>query len=186
MKRKSHVEVICGSMYSGKSEELIRRIKRAIIANKKVQLFKPKLDNRYSDTAVVTHDGVGHESEIVDNAHHLISLVKEDTEVVGIDEIQFFDRAVVDVASQLTKRGIRVVVAGLDMYSTGEEFGPIGELMVKAKYVTKLHAVCVGCGDDAMYSHAISENYETNSESQVKVGSVGDYIAVCEDCRDKF
>lgn len=186
MTRKSYLEVICGSMYSGKSEELIRRIKRAIIANKKVQLFKPKLDDRYSATEVVTHDGVKHESEIVDNSTHLLSLVRNDTEVVGIDEVQFFSEDIVDTVVELTNRGIKVIVAGLDMYSTGEPFGPIGNLMVKAKYVQKLHAVCVGCGRDAYISHAVSENYDTNTESKVKVGSVGEYIAVCEDCRDKF
>lgn len=185
-KKKSFLEVVCGSMYSGKSEELIRLIKRAKIANKKVQLFKPALDNRYSEDEVVTHAGESLKAQIAKDAIHLLSLVEEDTEVVGIDEVQFFSNDIIEVVMGLTERGIKVIAAGLDMYSTGETFGPIDTLMVKAKYVKKLHAVCVGCGRDAMYSHAISENYNTNTESKVKVGSVGDYIAVCEVCRDNY
>lgn len=186
-KKRGHLEVICGSMFSGKSEELIRLLKRAIIANKKVQLFKPRIDDRYSDTEVVTHDGSSrHKSQVVEDAKHLLSLVEDDTRVVGIDEVQFFDKDIVEVIDTLTQNGKRVIVAGLDMYSSGDPFGEIGTLMAKAKYVKKIHAVCVGCGENSYYSHAISENKETNTTSKVEVGSFGKYIAVCENCRDDF
>lgn len=185
-KKRSYFELVCGSMYSGKSEELIRRIKRSKIANKKTQLFKPVLDDRYSNTEVVTHAGEALEAEIVKDSHHLLASVNPDTEVVGIDEVQFFDVEIVNAIETLNENGIKVICAGLDMYSSGEPFGPIAMLLVKAKYVDKLHAVCVGCGDDAYISLAIQSNKDSNNQSTVKVGSTGEYIAVCEDCKDKI
>lgn len=178
-------EVICGSMYCGKTEELIRRLKRVKIANKKYQLFKPKIDNRYSESEVVTHAGESLKAQIVEDSEHLLSLIEEDTEVVGIDEVQFFDNSIIDVIEKLNKRGIRVIAAGLDMYSDGTPFGPMPILMAKAKYVDKLHAVCVDCGDEAYISYAINNNKSLNTKSTVKVGSVGDYIALCEKCRER-
>lgn len=187
MKKISFLELVVGSMYSGKSEELIRRIKRAKIANIKFQLFKPEIDNRYSKTEIVTHDKSStFEAQTVKDATHLLSLVEKDTKVVGIDEVQFFDKSIVGVIETLNKNGIRVIASGLDMYSSGEPFGEIGTLMAKAKYVTKLHAVCVYCGENAYISLAISNNQETNDKSTIKIGSTGEYVAVCEDCKEKI
>ncbi|AEO93397.1 thymidine kinase [Bacillus phage G] len=184
MKKRGYLEIISGGMYSGKSEELIRRLKRCSFANIKFQLFKPEIDNRYSENKVVTHDKDSQLSALsVSTPKELISLVESDTTVVGIDEVQFFDETIVEVIEQLNEKGIRVVAAGLDMYSTGEPFGSTGILMAKAKYVSKLHAVCVVCGNNAYISKAISENDSANNESTVKVGSVGDYVAVCENCK---
>jgi thymidine kinase len=140
------IEVVCGSMFSGKTEELIRRVKRANIARRRVQVFKPLIDNRYSVDEVASHDGLRSRAELVSNAQEIASLVRDDTEVVAIDEVQFFDAGVVDLCEQLAAAGKRVIVAGLDQDFRGEPFGPLPALMSKAEAVDKLHAICVVCG----------------------------------------
>ncbi len=148
------IEVITGSMFSGKTEELIRRLKRAIIAKQRVKIFKPALDNRYDDTRVVSHDKNHISSLVVDNARQILDYVDiADIQVVGIDEAQFFDMDIVDVANELANKGIRVIIAGLDMDFRGKPFGPMPYLMAVAEYVTKVHAICTRTGNLAHYSH---------------------------------
>ena len=146
------IEVICGSMFSGKTEELIRRLNRARIAKQRVEIFKPGLDVRYSDAHIVSHDQSSIPCTTVDTAEQLRLLTAE-VDVVGIDEAQFFDEAIVDVCNELANRGLRVIVAGLDMDSEGRPFGPMPFLMATAEYVTKVHAVCMHTGRLAHYSH---------------------------------
>ncbi|WP_182101603.1 thymidine kinase [Niallia taxi] len=183
-----YTECIAGSMYSGKSTELRRRAKKLRIAGKKVIIFKPLIDNRYSATEVVTHDGESIDCIVVKDAKDMLDYIDSTVDAVGIDETQFFSDDVIPVIfDELNRKfGIRVVCAGLDMYSSGEPFGPMAVIMAKSKYVTKLHAVCVDCGGDAYISHAIESNESTNKESKVKVGSVGEYVALCETCRAKY
>jgi thymidine kinase len=146
------IEVICGSMFSGKTEELIRRLNRARIAKQRVEIFKPGVDVRYSDAHIVSHDQSSIPCTTVDTAEQLRLLTAE-VDVVGIDEAQFFDEAIVDVCNELANRGLRVIVAGLDMDSEGRPFGPMPFLMATAEYVTKVHAVCMHTGRLAHYSH---------------------------------
>jgi thymidine kinase len=146
------IEVICGSMFSGKTEELIRRLNRARIAKQRVEIFKPGVDVRYSDAHIVSHDQSAIPCTTVDTAEQLRLLTAE-VDVVGIDEAQFFDEAIVDVCNELANRGLRVIVAGLDMDSEGRPFGPMPYLMATAEYVTKVHAVCMHTGRLAHYSH---------------------------------
>ena len=153
------IEVICGSMFSGKTEELIRRLKRAKFANQKVIIFKPVTDNRYSENKVVSHDANEIFSHSVKKANEILDLI-EDFDVVAIDEAQFFDTEIVDVCNQLANSGIRVIVAGLDMDFKGKPFGPMPNLMAIAEFVTKVHAICVKTGNLANFSHRISENDE--------------------------
>lgn len=172
------IEVVCGSMFSGKTEELIRRVKRATYARQPVQLFKPRVDNRYDDVKVVTHEGLGHDAVPVSDARELLSLVDWDrTRIVGIDEVQFFSDDVVQACEELADRGIRVIVAGLDQDYLGKPFGPIPALMAVAEYVTKLHAVCARCGANACRSQRITAN-----ESQLFVGGAASYQARCRAC----
>ncbi len=160
------IEVITGSMFSGKTEELIRRLKRAIIAKQSVKIFKPSLDNRYDDTHVVSHDKNQISSLVVDNARQILEFVDvADIQVVGIDEAQFFDMDIVDVANELANNGVRVIIAGLDMDFRGKPFGPMPYLMAVAEYVTKVHAICTRTGNLAHYSHRI-----TPSEDLILVG----------------
>lgn len=151
------IEVICGSMFSGKTEELIRRLKRAQIARQKVEIFKPLVDKRYNDEMVVSHDANQIRSTPVPAAAN-IPLLTTDVDVVGIDEAQFFDDEIVQVCNDLANRGIRVIVAGLDMDFKGNPFGPMPNLMATAEYVTKVHAVCTRTGNLAHYSHRLTEN----------------------------
>ena len=144
--RKGYIEVICGSMFSGKTEELIRRLKRAKFANQRVEIFKPKLDVRYSEEDVVSHDSNAIRSTPVDSSGNIL-LMSAGVDVVGIDEAQFFDHNLVDVCRQLADNGVRVIVAGLDMDYRGVPFGPMPALMATAEYVTKVHAICVRCGN---------------------------------------
>jgi thymidine kinase len=171
------IEVIAGSMFSGKSEELIRRLRRAKIARQRVQVFKPRIDVRYSHDHIVSHSEMRHESSTVETAAELLSKVEKETEVVGIDEGQFFDNDLVDVANELAGRGMRVIIAGLDQDYTGKPFEPMPQLLAIAEYITKTHAICVRCGQPANYSQRTFD-----SEERVAVGAGGMYEARCRRC----
>jgi thymidine kinase len=171
------VEVIAGAMFSGKSEELIRRLRRAKIARQKVQVFKPDLDSRFSDDHIVSHSEMRHESSRVRSVAELLKTLEPDTEVVGIDEAQFFDNELVEAANQLAKRGMRVIIAGLDQDYTGKPWEPMPQLLAIAEYITKTHAICMKCGQPANYSQRIFE-----SEERVAVGAAGMYEARCRRC----
>jgi thymidine kinase len=171
------IEVVCGSMFSGKTEELLRRIKRARLAKQVVQLFKPKVDDRYDAVKVVSHEGMNADASPVADAKELLSRVRKESVVVGIDEVQFFDQAIVSVVESLADRGVRVIVAGLDQDSRGQPFGPMPQLMATAEYVTKLHAVCVSCGGQASRSQRLVAN-----EGQLFVGGAAAYEARCRRC----
>ncbi|PTT03724.1 thymidine kinase [Pedobacter sp. HMWF019] len=173
---RGSIEVICGSMFSGKTEELIRRLKRAEIAKLKVEIFKPKTDIRYDETAVVSHDLNSVQSTPVDNSSAILFL-NADTQVVGIDEAQFFDEDLPEVCNKLAAKGIRVIVAGLDMDFSGKPFGPMPALMAIAEIVTKVHAVCVCCGSPAMYSYR-----KVASEARVLLGEKESYEPRCRYC----
>ncbi len=170
------VEVICGSMFSGKTEELIRRVKRTQFANQKMILFKPDIDNRYSDEDVVSHQGTAQPAVMVKNSSEILDLVN-DERVVAVDEAQFFDEGIVHVCSELANRGVRVICAGLDMDYLGNPFGPMPALLSIAEYVTKVHAICVSCGNLAQFSYRFSD--ET---AQVLVGAVDRYKPLCRSC----
>jgi thymidine kinase len=174
--RRGWIEVICGSMFSGKTEELIRRLKRAKIANLKVEIFKPTIDVRYDEMNIVSHDDQAILSTPVDNSQTLL-LMAQDADVIGIDEAQFFDDEIANVCDTLALKGIRVIVAGLDMDFTGKPFGQMPFLMAKADYVTKLHAICVKCGHIANYSYRIIPN-----EEQIMLGAKNAYEARCRKC----
>ncbi len=171
------IEVIAGSMFSGKSEELIRRLRRARIARLKVQVFKPEIDVRYSANHIVSHSEMRHESGVVKSAREVLAKVEPATEVVGIDEAQFFDNDLVEVANELARRGLRVIIAGLDQDYTGQPFEPMPQLLAIAEYITKTHAICVRCGQPANYSQRIFE-----SEELVAVGAGNMYEARCRRC----
>jgi thymidine kinase len=176
-KRSGWIEVIAGSMFSGKSEELIRRLRRAKIARQRVQVFKPDIDVRYSRDHIVSHSEMRHESSAVTTAAEIRALVQAETEVVGVDEGQFFDHDLVAVANDLAHGGVRVIVAGLDQDYTGRPFGPMPHLLAVAEYITKTHAICVRCGEPANYSQRIIE-----AEGQVVVGASDAYEARCRRC----
>jgi thymidine kinase len=171
------IEVIAGSMFSGKSEELIRRLRRAKIARLKVQVFKPEIDVRYSRDHIVSHSEMRHESRVARTAAEILAQVEPDTQVVGIDEGQFFDNELVSVANTLAQRGLRVIVAGLDQDYTGRPFEPMPQLLAVAEYITKTHAICVRCGQPANYSQRIVE-----VEGRVVVGAADAYEARCRRC----
>lgn len=171
------VEVIAGSMFSGKSEELIRRLRRARIARQKVQVFKPELDSRFSDNHIVSHSEMRHESANSRSATEIMAKVDPDTEVVGIDEGQFFDNDLVQVANDLARRGVRVIIAGLDQDYTGKPWEPMPQLLAIAEYITKTHAICMKCGQPANYSQRTFE-----SEERVAVGASDKYEARCRRC----
>ena len=171
------IEVIAGSMFSGKSEELIRRLRRARIARLKVQVFKPEIDVRFSRDHIVSHSEMRHESSAVRSAREILELVDPATEVVGIDEGQFFDNDLVEVVNTLAGRGVRVIVAGLDQDYTGRPFEPMPQLLAVAEYITKTHAICVRCGQPANYSQRIVE-----VEGRVVVGASDAYEARCRRC----
>jgi len=176
-KRRGWIEVICGSMFSGKTEELIRRLKRATFAKQKVEIFKPAVDKRYDDNDVVSHDSNSIRSTPVESSQSIL-LLANDVEVVGIDEAQFFDMELVNVCNELANQGIRVVVAGLDMDFRGFPFGPIPALLATAEYVTKVHAICMVCGNLANHSHRL----DTSNESLVVLGETETYQPLCRDC----
>ncbi len=171
------IEVIAGSMFSGKSEELIRRLRRAKIARQKVQVFKPEVDTRFSQDHIVSHSEMRHESSNVSSTKDLLARLEPDTEVVGIDEGQFFDNELVAVANTLAQRGVRVIIAGLDQDYTGKPWEPMPQLLAIAEYITKTHAICMKCGQPANYSQRTFE-----SEERVAVGAAGMYEARCRRC----
>jgi len=171
------IEVIVGSMFSGKSEELIRRLRRARIARQKVQVFKPKIDDRFSKVEIVSHSDMRHDSIAVSNAEELLANIEDGTEVVGIDEGQFLDEGLVKVSNELANRGIRVIIAGLDQDYTGKPFEPMPQLLSIAEFITKTHAICVKCGETANYSQRTSD-----STARVEVGASDKYEARCRKC----
>ena len=176
--KKGWIEVICGSMFSGKTEELLRRIRRAEFAQQEIELFKPAIDTRYDETDVVSHNENSRVSTPVHNSSEILLYVNmESVQVVAIDEIQFFDDGIVDVCNTLANAGIRVIVSGLDMDYLGNPFGPMPKLMAVAEYVSKQHAICTRCGDLAHYSHRI-----VATEGQVLLGEKDSYEPLCRRC----
>ncbi|HOE04823.1 MAG TPA: thymidine kinase [Bacteroidales bacterium] len=173
---KGWIEVIAGSMFSGKTEELLRRLRRAKYARQRIEIYKPGVDTRYSETNVVSHDDNSFPSTPVSVSSNILLLTGE-VDVVGIDEAQFFDNGLAEVCNELANRGIRVIVAGLDMDYLGRPFGPMPAIMAIAEYVTKVHAICVQCGDLAQNSFRMSE-----SESLVLLGETDSYMPLCRKC----
>ena len=192
--------LIMGSMYSGKSEELKRLIKRNEIAGKKCDIFKPTIDDRYSKNHILTHENakilniidsnsakkvvskiLGISAYNIKSPNEIFDYIDNNTQVVGIDEVQFFDETIIDVVEELNKRNIKVIMSGLDMYSNGDIFEVTAKLAAKCKYVQKLHAVCVDCGQEAAYSYKPS----SDNEARIDIGSEGKYIALCEKCKEK-
>ncbi|GAB4420414.1 MAG: thymidine kinase [Anaerolineales bacterium] len=174
------IEVVCGSMFSGKTEELIRRLVRATIAKQKVQVFKPAIDIRYAVEKVTSHTGSDFDAIPVEKAAHIRERVDDDTTVVAVDEAQFFDPEIVDVAQELAARGIRVIIAGLDMDFRGEPFGPMPELMAKAEKVDKLHAICMSCGHEASRTQRLVNGKPARYDDPVViVGASEMYEARC-------
>lgn len=170
------IEIICGAMFSGKTEELIRRLNRAIIARQKVEIFKPVIDTRYHDRMVVSHDESRIRSTPVQFANDIWLLAGE-SDVIGIDEAQFFDNNLVNIANQLADKGKRVIIAGLDMDFKGKPFGPMPALMATAEFVTKVHPICIRCGQIASYSHRLITSNET-----VLLGEKESYEPLCRSC----
>ncbi len=174
--RRGWIEVVCGSMFSGKTEELIRRLKRAKIANLRVEIFKPKIDTRYDETNIVSHDENAILSTPIENSQTILLMANE-VDVVGIDEAQFFDDQLPEVCEQLATRGIRVIIAGLDMDYLRKPFGQMPHLLAKADFITKLHAICVKCGHIANYSYR-----KTTQDGQVLLGEKDIYEPRCRNC----
>ena len=177
--RPGRIEVVCGSMFSGKTEELIRRMRRAQFARQRVEIFKPAIDVRYSEEDVVSHDQKHIQSTPIDSSASIL-LLSSDIDVVGIDEAQFFDDGIVDVCNQLANRGVRVIVAGLDLDFKGVPFGPMPQLCAIADEVTKVHAICVRCGALAYVSHRI-----VAGDKQVLLGEKQEYEPLCRECYAK-
>lgn len=177
--RRGRIEVICGSMFSGKTEELIRRIKRAIFAKQRVEIFKPAMDTRYSSEDVVSHEGNSIASTPIDSSTSIL-LMAQGYDVIGIDEAQFFDRHIVDVCNSLANQGIRVIVAGLDLDFKGEPFGPMPALLAIADEVSKVHAICMRCGALAYISHRL-----VDVDKQVLLGEKTEYEPLCRECYRK-
>ncbi len=179
------IEVICGSMFSGKTEELIRRLKRAVIARQKVEVFKPAIDDRYSNEKVSSHNGVHWDAQPVKSAIDILAIVGLDTDVVAIDEAQFFDWTIADVCERLAKQGKRVIVAGLDMDFRGEPFGPMPVIMAQAETVDKLQAICAICGAPASRTQRLINGLPANhDEPQILVGAKEAYQARCRRCHE--
>ena len=174
--RSGWIEVICGSMFSGKTEELIRRLKRAKIANQKVEIFKPRVDTRYDEAKVVSHDANSILSTPVESSAKILDLV-EGVNVVGIDEAQFFDESLPEICQQLALKGVRVIVAGLDMDYKGQPFGPMPDLLAVSEYITKVHAICQHCGNLATHSYRLSLDSD-----QVVLGEKDTYEPRCRTC----
>ncbi|MBK6546883.1 MAG: thymidine kinase [Saprospiraceae bacterium] len=174
--RSGWIEVICGSMFSGKTEELIRRLKRARIANQKVEIFKPSKDTRYDERKVVSHDENALLSKPVSHSQELL-LIHEETEVIGIDEAQFFDEHLTARCQELALKGKRVIIAGLDMDYRGQPFGPMPAIMAVAEYITKVHAICPHCGNLATHSYRLSEEFDT-----IVLGEKDKYEPRCRLC----
>jgi thymidine kinase len=178
-KKTGSIEVIAGSMFSGKTEELIRRLKRAKIARLKVEIFKPAIDTRYSVAEVVSHDENSIMSTPVETSGNIM-LLAGDVDVIGIDEAQFFDNGLLEVSVSLANQGIRVIIAGLDMDFKGKPFGPIPGLMAVADHITKVHAICMQCGDVAQFSHRFSK-----ADKLVLLGEKDEYEPLCRSCYTK-
>jgi thymidine kinase len=174
--RSGSIEVVCGSMFSGKTEELLRRLRRALIARQKVEIFKPAVDKRYDEVNVVSHDDNFIRSTPVEAASQILLYVN-DIDVVGIDEAQFFDDELVVVCNKLADRGVRVIVAGLDMDYTGKPFGPLPALLATAEHVDKVHAICISCGGLAQFSHRTIEQ-----DGLVVLGESDRYEPLCRKC----
>lgn len=174
--KRGWIEVICGSMFSGKTEELIRRLKRAKFANLKTEIFKPAMDMRFDEIKIISHDENAIQSTPVDTAQTIL-LMAQDADVIGIDEAQFFDEELPNVCDNLASRGVRVIVAGLDMDFTGKPFGQMPFILAKAEYVTKLHAICMKCGNIANYSYR-----KVSNEDQVMLGAKDAYEPRCRKC----
>jgi thymidine kinase len=174
--KKGWIEVICGSMFSGKTEELIRRLNRANYANRKVEIFKPLIDNRYDDEMVVSHDKKTIRSTPVSHSENILLLASE-VEVVGIDEAQFFDEGLPLVCNTLANKGVRVIIAGLDMDYLGKPFGIMPHLMAIADFVTKVHAICMKCGNPSLFSHRMVENSD-----RIMLGEKEYYEPLCRAC----
>lgn len=179
-KKNGWIEVICGSMFSGKTEELIRRLKRVEFAQQALLLFKPTIDNRFDDKNIVSHKGSSFHAIAVSQASEIL-LHWKDERVVAIDEAQFFDLELIPILNDLAKKGVRVIVAGLDMDYLGQPFGPMPTLLCSAEYVTKVHAICVSCGNLAQFSHRTSKK-----DGQVLVGATENYQPVCRTCYNKL
>ncbi|MBL1279511.1 MAG: thymidine kinase [Fluviicola sp.] len=179
-KQHGWVEVVCGSMFSGKTEELIRRLKRAEFANQKILLVKPAIDDRYHKENVVSHQGTSFTALAVKDSQAVLDIWKKE-KVVAIDEAQFFDAGIVDVCNSLAEKGVRVIVAGLDMDFQGVPFGPMPQLLSIAEYVTKVHAICLSCGSLAQFSHRTGD-----AKEQVMVGAVEEYKPLCRSCFNKI
>ena len=175
-KKSGCIEVICGSMFSGKTEELIRRLRRAQFAKQKIATFKPTIDKRYSDLDVVSHDSHSISCTPIKSPSRMLQ-IEPDVEVVGVDEAQFFDESLIDVVKQLADRGVRVIIAGLDTDYLGKPFGPMPGLMAIAEDVQKVHAICVRCGALANHSHRLSD-----SKKLVVLGETDIYEPLCRDC----
>jgi thymidine kinase len=179
-RKQGWIEVICGSMFSGKTEELIRRLKRAEFAQQKILLVKPSIDNRYHIDDVVSHKGSAFKAIPVNNSREIVNLWKGER-LIAIDEAQFFDADIIDVVNDLAKQGVRIVVAGLDMDFQGKPFGPMAGLLCIAEYVTKVHAICLSCGNLAQFSHRTVEQ-----KTQVLVGETESYQPLCRACYNKI
>ena len=183
--RSGWVEVICGSMFSGKTEEMIRRVRRAQIAKQKVQVFKPAIDTRYAIEQVKSHNGLGHDAIPAATLAEILANIEPDTTVIGIDEIQFFDMDVIQTVRQLADRGVLVIAAGLDMDFRGEPFGPMPQLMSEAEHVDKLHAICVVCGADASRTQRlINGRPALYDDPIILVGGSESYEARCRHCHE--
>ncbi len=174
------IEVVCGSMFSGKTEELIRRLKRAQFANQRLLLFKPKIDDRYHEENVVSHQGSSLSAHVIDHSSEILKIWTNE-KVVAVDEAQFFDEGITEVSNVLAKKGVRVILAGLDMDYKGVPFGPMPALLAIAEYVTKVHAICVSCGNLAQFSHRT-----VTETGQVLVGAVEKYQPLCRSCYNKI
>jgi thymidine kinase len=174
------IEVVCGSMFSGKTEELIRRLKRAEFANQKLLLYKPKIDDRYHEENVVSHQGSSLSSRVIDHSSEILK-VWTNEKIVAVDEAQFFDEGISEVSNVLAKKGVRVILAGLDMDYKGIPFGPMPSLLAIAEYVTKVHAICVSCGNLAQFSHRT-----VTETGQVLVGAIEKYQPLCRSCYNKI
>ncbi|TLS36701.1 thymidine kinase [Pseudalkalibacillus caeni] len=185
MSRPGWIEVICGSMFSGKSEELIRRVKRATYAKQKVNVFKPKIDDRYSEEAVVSHNGMSVMAVPVENSLDIFDLLVDDVEIVAIDEVQFFDEDITMVAQKLADQGVRVIVAGLDQDFRGESFGQMPQLLTMAEFVTKLQAICVSCGSPASRTQRLIDGDPAHYEDPIiLVGASESYEPRCRHCHE--
>ncbi|MCX7852043.1 MAG: thymidine kinase [Anaerolineae bacterium] len=183
--RSGWVEVICGPMFSGKTEELLRRLRRALIARQKVQLFKPAIDNRYGATIVASHNGLQWQAVVVPDSSALLAAVAADATVIAVDEVQFFDEGIIAVCNELAHRGLRVIVAGLDTDFRGEPFGPMPVLMAQAEQVDKLHAICMRCGAEASRTQRLIDGQPAYyGDPVVLIGASEKYEARCRACHE--